>query len=407
MTSASRPSGFTAAVHGYLDRALVLEEAGDPAAAAQAALEGRVEAERHGLSGTLGALISAVAARDLLRTGDWVEAARLLGPGPDERATVLPEVALVRALLATWRGDWSAAEADLDIARAAGAIDQVGWPRFADLVEAELACWRRRFAEARSAVWRGLESSQGDAARTSLAHLALLGIRIEADALAASSRRSAALATPAEESATADWIALRTLLEQPSEAPAHGPRDAALLTAGAAELGRLGGPGDSDAWRRAVDAWDAAGDRFAAAYSRWRLAEALLAAGGHRGHARRALQDGLAAADELGAAPLAREIERLARRARLSGLGGEQRPALLSQSAGQAEARRLGLSEREVEVLELLAEGLPDRDIAERLFISTKTAGHHVSHVLTKLGVDRRGEAAAIAFRIGLVPPGA
>ena len=58
----------------------------------------------------------------------------------------------------------------------------------------------------------------------------------------------------------------------------------------------------------------------------------------------------------------------------------------------------------EIEVLTLLAAGLPDREIAERLFITTKTTGHHVSHVLAKLGVERRGEAAAVAYRIGLVP---
>jgi DNA-binding CsgD family transcriptional regulator len=52
--------------------------------------------------------------------------------------------------------------------------------------------------------------------------------------------------------------------------------------------------------------------------------------------------------------------------------------------------------------LELLVEGLTDREIAERLFITGKTAGHHVSHILVKLGVSRRGEAAAVGLRIGL-----
>ena len=53
-------------------------------------------------------------------------------------------------------------------------------------------------------------------------------------------------------------------------------------------------------------------------------------------------------------------------------------------------------------MLELLALGRTDREIAQRLFITEKTAGHHVSHILTKLAVARRGEAAALAYRLGL-----
>jgi DNA-binding NarL/FixJ family response regulator len=57
------------------------------------------------------------------------------------------------------------------------------------------------------------------------------------------------------------------------------------------------------------------------------------------------------------------------------------------------------LSRREQEVLELVAAGLTNAEIAARLFITTKTAGNHVSNVLTKLGVRSRTEAAAYALR--------
>lgn len=57
------------------------------------------------------------------------------------------------------------------------------------------------------------------------------------------------------------------------------------------------------------------------------------------------------------------------------------------------------LTRRELEVLRLLAEGLTNAEIAARLYISTKTAGHHVSNVLAKLGARTRGEAAAWALR--------
>jgi predicted ATPase/class 3 adenylate cyclase/DNA-binding CsgD family transcriptional regulator len=58
-----------------------------------------------------------------------------------------------------------------------------------------------------------------------------------------------------------------------------------------------------------------------------------------------------------------------------------------------------GLSRREVEVLRLVAEGLTTREIAERLYISPKTADHHIQHVYTKIGVSNRASAALWAFQ--------
>jgi DNA-binding CsgD family transcriptional regulator len=58
-----------------------------------------------------------------------------------------------------------------------------------------------------------------------------------------------------------------------------------------------------------------------------------------------------------------------------------------------------GLTTREHEILALLGEGLSNREIAARLFITSKTVEHHIGHVLTKLDLKRRGEAAAYALR--------
>ena len=66
-----------------------------------------------------------------------------------------------------------------------------------------------------------------------------------------------------------------------------------------------------------------------------------------------------------------------------------------------------GLTTRELDVLSLLAEGLRNADIAERLVVSTKTVDHHVSAILRKLDVATRGEAAAAAQRLALLPGGA
>jgi len=84
------------------------------------------------------------------------------------------------------------------------------------------------------------------------------------------------------------------------------------------------------------------------------------------------------------------------------------RIAALSQRAGfgvaqpAEESPVAGLTPRELEVLQLVAAGRSNGEIATALFISTKTASVHVSNILAKLGVSGRGEAAAVAHRVGL-----
>ncbi len=63
------------------------------------------------------------------------------------------------------------------------------------------------------------------------------------------------------------------------------------------------------------------------------------------------------------------------------------------------------LTEREREVLALVARGYTNKQIADTLYVSEKTARNHVSHILEKLGLSRRSEAAAFAVEHKLVPP--
>ncbi len=65
----------------------------------------------------------------------------------------------------------------------------------------------------------------------------------------------------------------------------------------------------------------------------------------------------------------------------------------------------IGLSSRELDVLRLVADGCSNREIGERLFISEKTAGRHLSNIFTKLDVHNRAEAARIAAEQGLTQP--
>ncbi|MFG2515598.1 AAA family ATPase [Streptomyces sp. NPDC048584] len=168
-----------------------------------------------------------------------------------------------------------------------------------------------------------------------------------------------------------------------------------------AELLRAEGRTDPDAWSAAVAAFEPLERPFDLARVRFRLAGALLASGtgdDERARATELLRLVTAVAGHLGAAPLARSATLLAQRARLALAPARRDPA----SADPAES--LGLTSRERDVLRLVAAGHTNRRIAEELFISPKTASVHVSNILAKLGVSGRGEAAAVAHRLGLFP---
>jgi|Tabmets5t2r1_1033131.scaffolds.fasta_scaffold01441_6 DNA-binding NarL/FixJ family response regulator len=77
---------------------------------------------------------------------------------------------------------------------------------------------------------------------------------------------------------------------------------------------------------------------------------------------------------------------------------------LLSRSASSA-TPQFELTRREHEILSLLAEGMATDEIERRLVISHKTVATHLSHIYTKLGVDNRAQAVAVAYREELVRP--
>ena len=84
------------------------------------------------------------------------------------------------------------------------------------------------------------------------------------------------------------------------------------------------------------------------------------------------------------------------------------RPKIVESSVpfqlDEANLRTLGISKREYEVLELIAQGLSNQEIADRLFVSTSTVKTHVSNVLAKLDARRRTQAIQRAKELHIIP---
>ncbi|MFH8627582.1 ATP-binding protein [Streptomyces vietnamensis] len=164
------------------------------------------------------------------------------------------------------------------------------------------------------------------------------------------------------------------------------------------ELARAEGRETAARWAEVVAAWEPLERPYQLARARHRLADALLVEGGRREEAADLLREAHATAVRLGARPLREDVELLAARARLSLAPEKQAPA-----PAEPGEDGFGLTPREQDVLRLVAAGRTNRQIAEELFISPKTASVHVSNILAKLGVAGRGEAAALAHRLHLL----
>ena len=136
-------------------------------------------------------------------------------------------------------------------------------------------------------------------------------------------------------------------------------------------------------WAEAAQAWHAAGCPYEEAVALGEVDDEAAQ--------RRALDE----LNRLGARPAAAIVARRLRERGARGLPRGPRPATREHPAG--------LTARELEVLALVAEGLRNAEIAERLVLSQKTVDHHVSAILRKLEVRSRGQAAAEAARLGLV----
>jgi DNA-binding CsgD family transcriptional regulator len=170
------------------------------------------------------------------------------------------------------------------------------------------------------------------------------------------------------------------------------------------EFLRIRGEAAPDVWSVVASSWDQLGQPYPATYARYRWSEALLARPNGTAKAGQQLRLAFASAMQMGAEPMRQDIADLAARARID-LTGEPEPERsivtvdLRESAIAQLVIDAGLTKREAQILELVADGQSNRGIAEVCFISEKTASVHVSNILMKLGVHSRVQAAAVLHR--------
>ena len=350
-----------------------LTNVGRYADAVQVALNGIEVAGTLGLERSLGAMLVGNAAEPLLALGEWSRAEKMMERALelDPPAHQYAQLQLLLAWLRLWQGDLEQADALLTQFRGL-LVGDVAAPQYAGLVswiDTELAMATGDLERAWHNVERALQDWElyGVAAQYPLLRVGAAAARA-LDQLGSApvdrvSRLRGALDASAPSSSEAFW---RPVIE--------------------AEL-----TDDADGWR---SVWSTlrslVAPRYLRPYAGLRLAQHLVAQR-ERAEAREVLIETAADANELGAGLLAGRIDALAHRAGFS----------LAPPSSDVSALA-SLTPRELEVLELVAAGRSNGDIGTALFISTKTASVHVSNILAKLGVGSRGEAAALAHRVGL-----
>jgi LuxR family transcriptional regulator, maltose regulon positive regulatory protein len=335
-------------------------------------------------------IIACERARDFDRAGQWCEQLAAYC----ERTGQRPLLALCRAhhgTVLTVRGEWPEAEAELKWAT--GELSTLR-PPLAGYARARFAQLRRRqgrFDEARELLAQAAghvlvplvqaelaldDNDPSAAVGCAERYLAALGRESTIEAAAAFE-----LLVPArirlgdQRRAREDHAQLERIADAVGTATIRaGERSAA----GAIALA----DGDRETAQRkledAVELYDSATAPFDAACARLVLARTLAT----QDRAEAALQHALAAAavfERLGAARATRTASKL-----VTELGGRS-----------AAAKRAGLTAREVEVLALVADGLSNREVAERLVVSEHTVHRHVANIYAKLGVSSRAAAAS------------
>ncbi len=405
--AASQAGDYHMMMNAIINESHLLEGMGEHARAADVARAGLAESQRYGLIRTSEAVLAVNQAEPLAALGRWDESSKVivaaLGSG---------SVRVSRSSLWQLAGNLALARGDLDRARdnEAVAVELLANVAYRDQHHLPVAGLQIELRAAEGRLGAALTAAQDALDRYDLQATPRYAwpVLVTAAAAAADVLTRPAAARTEDETVRAAAL-MRALRVESAKLAVTGPVEAALQLTFQAEAARAEGAevGDSvPLWRTAATAWEALGEPYRQARALFRLAEAALSGGADRDEALSAVQRAAGLARGLGAAPLLADITVLARRARIPlevavGAGGAGAGAGVADGAADGDPR-LGLTQREFEVLRLVAAGMSNAAIAAELFISAKTVSVHVSNILGKLGTASRGEAAALAHRLRL-----
>ncbi len=371
----------------------VLQTTNRYAEAVEVAQAGLAEVEARGLSRGYGAFLRASMVETLFELGRWSEADEQLRIIERACPTGIDALHRDEALftLLMHRGDLDGAQVVHDRMRHYSA--SIGARRLSPYQRGALAVARGELDEAQALLDQWLAESVGDGGDRSSEWEQPEWLIVELLAATADACLDDPEFVPR---AVALGETLCTALAPREHLDVVRLHQPALRALAAAEIGRARGEHDPEAWSQVADLWERCSRAPHVAYARWRQGEAAVRGGFGAAAARGPLRMAFDLADEMGAAPIRRAVIDLASRARVD-LG------LDLDAVGPRAPAVAGLTAREAEVIELVAQGRTNRQIAEALFISVKTASVHVSNILMKLGAQNRGEAAARARELGLL----
>ncbi|HVM30390.1 MAG TPA: AAA family ATPase [Candidatus Limnocylindrales bacterium] len=417
-------------MRGYANRTTLLDLDSRREEALAVVTEGIAEARTNGLGLAYGAFLRGNAADILFQLGRWREAedeCRAAMELPPAGMAWINPVLYLGLLLTESRADEEAARLVGQTLLQLEAVPAGQWSALMLRAAVSLALWRGDVDDARrvaAAEWeRVLDTSE------ELQIAAAASTVLEACAASAEAGRDRreweAVAEAGELAGRVLPEAERQVAEGSLPASIGARREADLhLATARAHAARVRGRADPAEWARLAGAWATVPVPYQAAKAHWWHAATALEARDRRSEARDALHAAWRIAGELPARPLRRALAQLAERGRIP-LPDDGPVAIpvrpvgrqpVAVGPGTAIAERLsvkptavttqsfGLSQRESSVLLLLAQGLTNREIGERLYIRQATVAVHVRRVLAKLGVSNRIEATGMAIRLGLVP---